>query len=302
MKKKLRGIKRSSFLLDFNLYRVDVPIRGLTHANLSVVDIQPEGAGKTIVLVHGYAGVAETWEHQINHFALNRGFRVIAPDLRGHGQSDAPFTRYTMDELVDDLITIAEELELPEKFILVGHSFGGSICVEFANAYPERLEKLVLIATAGEYPLPRAAAMLSRVPVAVFRPFWKYRPRWNAEIHVMKRMLLNNLRIWQGWNKLRNITTPTLIITGQRDNYFPRSVFEDVGKMVPDAEVIDVGSAKHKVQLERHQAVNRAIERFVIDDHHAGSWRAQPSGTADDLLRKRPWLVHYHDDTPATVP
>jgi len=306
MKKKLRGIKRSTFLLDFNLYRTAVPIAGLANANLSVIDVQPEGAAQAIVLVHGYAGCAETWEHQINYFALQRGFRVIAPDLRGHGQSDAPFTRYTMDELVEDLISIADTLRLPEKFILVGHSFGGSVCVEFANAHPNRLEKLVLIATAGEYPLPRAAALLSRVPVAFFRPFWEYRPRWNAEVHVMKRMMLNNLRKWQGWSMLRNISTPTLILTGQRDNYFPRHVFEDVGKMVPHAEVYDVGSAKHKVQLERHQAVNRAIERFIAGDPKNVSWRthepAAELGTSETLLARRPWLSHYHENTPATVP
>ena len=225
---------------------------------LSVVDIRPEGAEKTIMFVHGYAGCAETWEYQVNYFA--RGYRVIVPDLRGHGQSDAPFTAYTMSELIDDINTIAEVLDLPERFILVGHSFGGSICAEYAHAYPERLDKLILLATAGEYPLPRGASLLSRVPTAAFRPWWKYRPRWNAEVHVMKRMMLNNMRKWQGWSLFRDITTPTLIITGERDRYFPRHVFDKVGEIVPGAEVIDVGASKHKVQLERHQAVNRAIE------------------------------------------
>jgi len=77
----------------------------------------------------------------------------------------------------------------------------------------------------------------------------------------MKRMMLNNMREWQGWPLLRSIRTPTLIITGERDRYFPRRVFDRVGHMVPGAEVIDVGASKHKVQLERRQAVNRAIDR-----------------------------------------
>jgi pimeloyl-ACP methyl ester carboxylesterase len=84
-------------------------------------------------------------------------------------------------------------------------------------------------------------------------------------------MMANNMQHWQGWSLMRNITTPTLIITGERDNYFPRRVFEDVGKMIPSAEVVDVGSAKHKVQLERHDAVTRAIERFVEEKQR--SWR-----------------------------
>ncbi len=299
MKRKLRGLKRQDIQLDFSLYRVDVPIRGLADVALSVIDIWPEGAERTIMFVHGYAGCAETWEYQINHFA--RQYRVVAPDLRGHGQSDAPFTAYTMPELVDDINTIADMLKLPERFILVGHSFGGSICVEYANACPERLEKLILISTAGEYPLPRAASWLSRVPAAAFRPWWKYRPRWNAEVHVMKRMMLNNMRKWQGWHLLRNIRTPTLIITGERDRYFPRHVFQEVGKMVPGAEVIDVGASKHKVQLERHEAVNRAIERFIKPEEEGRrfSWREQTIG---GTLPYRPWLKFYGSHTPPTVP
>jgi long-chain acyl-CoA synthetase len=300
MKKRLRGIKRQDIQLDFDFYRVEVPIRGLSKVALSVVDIQPEGLTRTIVFVHGYAGCVETWEYQINHFA--REYRVVAPDLRGHGQSDAPFTQYTMPELVGDLQTIVEELDLPEQFVLVGHSFGGSICVEYANAYPERLEKLVLIATAGEYPLPRAASWLSRVPTAAFRPLWRYRPRWNAEIHVVKRMMLNNLNKWQGWSLLRNIRTPTLVITGERDRFLPREVSEDVGKMVPNAQVIDVGASKHKVQLERYQAVNRAIDRFIAPDPDGrrASWREQATQT--QTLQNRPWLKSYGKHTPYTVP
>jgi len=298
MKKKLRGFKRQAIELDFNLYRVDVPIPNVSNANLSVIDLWPEAVERTILFIHGYAGCAETWEYQINHFARN--YRVVIPDLRGHGQSDAPFTEYTMPELVDDIHAIAKHLEIPERFILVGHSFGGSICVEYANAHPERLEKLVLIATAGEYPLPRIANLLARIPLAFYRLWWDYRPKWNAEIHVMKRMMFNNLRKWKGWSKLRNIKTETLVITGERDTYFPRYVFDDAAKMVPDAEIYDVGSAKHKVQLERADAVNRVIERFIDTTRSKSSWRT-PS-QRDDLAARRPWLSSYSKGTAHTIP
>ena len=153
MKRKLRGIKRSDIQLDFDLYRVGVPIPGVVGDELSVIDIRPEGVERTILFVHGYAGCAETWEFQINHFS--REYRVVVPDLRGHGQSDAPYTRYTMPELVADIYAITQALALPSQFVLVGHSFGGAICVEYASAHPEQIEELVLIATAGEYPLPK---------------------------------------------------------------------------------------------------------------------------------------------------
>jgi long-chain acyl-CoA synthetase len=297
MKKKLRGVKRTDIQLDYDLYRVKVPIRGVSDAYLSVLDLHPEGTEQTIMFVHGYAGVLESWEHQINHFA--RYYRVVASDLRGHGQSDAPYTDYTMAEMVSDLQAIVEDLNLPEKFILVAHSFGGSIAVEYANAHADRLEKLILIATAGEYPLPKIAELATRIPTRLVRPFWKYRTRFDAEYHVMKRMATNNMLQWQGWSLMRNISVPTLVITGERDNYFPREVFDDVGKMIPNAEIYDVGTAKHKVQLERHRAVTRAIERFV-DDKKKGSWRqkAHQEGRYQDRI----WVHSYSDDTPPSLP
>jgi long-chain acyl-CoA synthetase len=297
MKKKLRGVKRTDIQLDYDLYRVNIPIRGLADSYLSVVDLHPDGISKTIMFVHGYAGVLESWEHQINHFA--RSHRVVAPDLRGHGQSDAPYTDYTMREMVSDLHAIVEDLDFPEKFTLVAHSFGGSIAVEYANAHPERLDKLVLLATAGEYPLPKAMKWATRIPSKVARPFWAYRTRFDAEFHVLQRMAANNLLKWKGWSLMRNITTPTLVVTGESDNYFPREVFEDVGKMIPNAEVYDVGSAKHKVQLERHNAVIRVIERF-IDDDEKSSWR--DGAQKGDPLADRIWLRSYSPDTPPMLP
>ncbi len=297
MKKKIRGLKRSTFKLDFDLYRVKVPIRNNPGFHLSVIDLSPESIEQTIVFQHGFAGVAESFEFQLTHFSSQ--YRVIAPDLRGHGQSDAPYTDYTMSELVDDMYAICETLDLPEKFILAGHSFGGSVCVEFANAYPERIEKLILIATAGEYPVPKVASLLSKVPIQPLKPLWRYRPKWDAEIHVMKRMFLNNLTKWQGWSLLKSITADTLVITGERDNYFPRYVFDDVTKMIPNADVYDVGSAKHKVQLERYTAVNRAIERF-IEDTQRTSWREQSD--EDTLIKRRPWLRSYDKETSHTIP
>jgi long-chain acyl-CoA synthetase len=300
MKRQIRGLKRRSIQLDLNLYRVEVPIRGLADSYLSVVDLWPEGANRTVLFVHGYAGVVETWEYQINHF--RQLMRVIAPDLRGHGQSDAPFTNYSMEELVEDLETIADTLDLPEKFTLVGHSFGGSICVEYAVRHPERLDNLVLLTTAGEYPVQRAVKLLSRVPTAAFRPWWRFRPRWNADIHVMKRMMLNNLSTWSGWELMQQIETPTLIITGERDRYFPREVFSRVAETIPNAEVVDIGASKHKVQLERHKAVNRTIERFIFEDESGKriSWREQSKDGV--LSQQRPWLRSYGKHTPTTIP
>ena len=297
MKKRIRGLKRSVFLLDFDLYRVKVPIRDYQGQHLSVIDLHPQDIETTILFQHGFAGVAESWERQLAHFASE--YRVLAPDLRGHGQSDAPHSRYAMPELVQDMRDVLEAANAPEKIILAGHSFGGAVCIEFANAYPERVEKLILVASAGEYPLPRLASLLFRIPVRVALPFWRYRRRWDAEYHALKSMFLHSMHGWQAWSLLRNIRLDTLVVTGERDNYFPRYVYDDVARLIPGAVVEDVGSAKHKVQLERHEAVNRAIERF-IDMSKRSSWRS--ISAVDALSKGRPWLGHYDTDTAHTIP
>ncbi|MEM7129281.1 MAG: alpha/beta fold hydrolase [Chloroflexota bacterium] len=302
MKQKLRGVNRQDWHYDFELYRRAVPMHGVEDTYLNVVDLWPHDASHTVMFVHGYLGCLETWEFQINHFVRNN-YRVIAPDLRGHGQSDMPDTYYTMDELSGDLYSIVKSLRIDGPFTLVGHSFGGSICTEYALAYPETLANLVLIATATEYPLPKVADFIFRLPASFFRWWWPWRPRWNAGIRVMKRMMTNNLRQWQGKPLMERIQTPTLVVTGERDLYFPREVFEAVGQTIPNAEVYDVGSAKHKVQLERHESVNRVVERFITGTSQQASWRASTGKERDETLHlERFWLSGYRKETPDIVP
>jgi long-chain acyl-CoA synthetase len=299
-RRTLKGLGHRETQLDLELYRIEVPIKDVPDAYLSVIDLCPTNPKKTLMFIHGYAGCGETFEYQINYF--HRNYRVIVPDLRGHGQSDAPFTEYTMNELVDDINTIRSFLQISDKFVLIGHSFGGSICVEYAIKYPDQLEKLILISTAGEYPLPRFAALALQIPASLYRLFWKYRPRWNADVHVMKRMMMNNMRKWIGWEMLTKIQTPTLILTGAKDRYFPRRVFEGVYSKVPGAEVYDIGASKHKVQLERHDAVNRAIERFILKEEGGQhvSWREQAAIPKE--IETRPWLSKYGKHTPWSIP
>lgn len=297
MRHEPRGLGPRALGLDLDLYRRRVPIRGIAGATLSAVDLEAEGVERCIVFVHGLAGCAETWEPQIR--ALATRYRVVAPELRGHGQSDAPYSRYDMPELVSDLESLCEALDLPPRFVMVGHSFGGAVALEFAARHPDRLQRLILVATPIRFPLPASIGLLSRVPTAVFRPVWRFRRRWNAEPHVLKRMILDNMRHWDGGPLLTRLSMPTLLLTGQRDTYFPRAVMEGMVEGLPQAERVDVGASKHKVQLERHEAVSRAIERFC-ESGRSRSWREPPIDAA--LVERRPWLGQYAAGTPATVP
>lgn len=104
------------------------------------------GSGPAILLLHGLGCDHTTWEPVID--ALSRRHTVIAPDLLGHGQSDKPRADYTLGGFANgmrDLLTV----QGIDKATVVGHSFGGGVAMQFAYQFPERTERLMLVASGG---------------------------------------------------------------------------------------------------------------------------------------------------------
>ena len=104
-----------------------------------------------LVLVHGFMGHRDDFIGVAPRLARNR--RVIAPDLRGHGDSDAgpgPLG-WSFEQLVKDLLDLLDHLEI-ERCDLLGHSMGGMLTLRFALAHPERIRSLLFMCTAPERP------------------------------------------------------------------------------------------------------------------------------------------------------
>ncbi|MDP4098084.1 alpha/beta fold hydrolase [Paenibacillus sp. P96] len=102
-----------------------------------------EGQGdKVIVLLHGFCGSSSYWDDVIP--LLSPHYRCIVPDLRGHGQSDAPKGAYSMEDMADDVLKLLEELGIP-KVVLLGHSMGGYIALSAVQRHPERFSAFGLI-------------------------------------------------------------------------------------------------------------------------------------------------------------
>jgi 3-oxoadipate enol-lactonase len=87
-------------------------------------------------LLHGFCGSLRYWDEIMP--ALSEKYRVIAPDLRGHGSSSAPEGDYKMEQLADDLATLLGVLQVPQVYLL-GHSLGGYAALAFAQKYPDKL-------------------------------------------------------------------------------------------------------------------------------------------------------------------
>lgn len=103
---------------------------------------EEQGQGETLVLLHGFCGSSAYWENVIP--LLSKSYRVIAPDLRGHGASDAPLGAYTIEQMADDVAALLESLGVG-KYTLLGHSMGGYVALSLAQRYAERLNGFGLI-------------------------------------------------------------------------------------------------------------------------------------------------------------
>lgn len=291
--------------IDLDLYRHEVRVSSNPLVRLSAIDISPDHPRRIFVFLHGFGGQAMQWRYQLQKFSLEN--RVIALDLRGHGLSDKPSRGYDMPRLQSDIETALEVLKVKGKFVLVGHSFGGALATEYALLHPERIERLILMATAGEFKLNAFYRLGLHLPNWLLRLIGPMTRGWlSAPPHALKPFYLQNLSRWVGWDKFAKLDVPTLVIRGNRDLVFERPMFEKVAESIPGAEEADIGASGHMVMLERREAVNRAIERFLSAEAQR-SWREtsavvrkQKPGR-DPLREQRPWLAHYEPGVPYTV-
>jgi len=103
-----------------------------------------QGQGPLMVMLHGFPEFWYSWRHQIREFG--KDYQVVAPDLRGYNDSDKPqdISAYAMTELVKEVKGLIEGLGY-DRCILVGHDWGGAIAWQFAYAYPQMLDKLIIM-------------------------------------------------------------------------------------------------------------------------------------------------------------
>jgi pimeloyl-ACP methyl ester carboxylesterase len=104
------------------------------------------GEGPAVVLVHGLAGSSTTWKFVLP--ALAQRFTVIAPDLLGHGQSAKPRGDYSLGAYASGIRDLLVALDV-DRATFVGHSLGGGVAMQLAYQFPERCERLVLVASGG---------------------------------------------------------------------------------------------------------------------------------------------------------
>ena len=230
----------------------------------------------TVVLLHGFAGTGRAWDPVVARLDPER-YTALAPDLRGHGAArDARPVSFAA--CVADVLDAA-----PDHFDLCGYSMGGRIALHVALAAPERIERLLLVATTAgiEDAAARAArraddealaAFADTATIEQFADRWAAQPLfagtppdaarlWRADLlRNDPRALAASLRgVGSGamaplWERLGELTMPATVLVGERDAKFV-ALGERLAGALPGAELVVVPGAGHGLPREAPEAI-----------------------------------------------
>jgi 2-succinyl-6-hydroxy-2,4-cyclohexadiene-1-carboxylate synthase len=236
---------------------------------------------ETLVLLHGFGGTHRAWDPVLPELDRER-YNPLVPDLRGHG-TKAGVRPISFDGCTSDVLAAA-----PGEFVLCGYSLGGRIAQHVALAAPERIARLVLVATSAgiERAEDRAARReederfadeLEQMTIEEYADRWQAKPLfagtppeaarwWRADLlRNDPAALAAALRgIGTGemdplWDRLGALTMPVTIVVGGRDEKFV-AWSERYREVLPHAEVISVEGAGHGLPREAPRAVAAAIQ------------------------------------------
>lgn len=191
---------------------------------------------------------------------------VYCPDLPGFGKSSKPAHTLNISELSAALCAFLQTNGI-ERAIIVGHSFGCQIAVEFALKNAEKIERLVLAAPSGDPRVNSAFRYLGRLALDALREPFSLTPL--AVRDYLTAGLFRGLRTFQFSirdrfeDKLSRIVTPTLVVRGLRDPIVSPDWAAQVARLLPNAELVTIESAAHAVNYNSPQKFARVIRESL---------------------------------------
>ncbi len=239
---------------------------------------EQEGSGAPeLLLVHGWCCDHTAFRPQIDHFAQTH--TVTALDLRGCGRSDRPPDGYGVPDLADDLARFCAAIGVANP-VVVGHSLGGMIGVEFAAQHPSLPKALVLVDPGPIDPLPETIEFFSSFAEKLAAPDGdelrrayvqdmgardEELARWIAELMCAVPLpiateVIRGVAAWDGVGAFALCTVPTLLLRATLDDDLEELRLRAIK---PDLEVGITVGAGHFHQLEVPDQINPMIERFL---------------------------------------
>lgn len=241
------------------------------------------GSGPTVVFLHGFPLNRTIWQHQVDALV---GFRRIAIDLRGMGESEAPRHGYSMATYADDVMAVLDLLDETEV-VICGLSMGGYVAFEILRRYRGRIRAAVLMDTraeadGAEVRLARDALITRILDVGTIAAADGMLPRLvgpdapEEVIQSVRRMILTTPVAGMvgalGAIRDRPDSTPLLgqlaglpvaVVVGVEDVITPREVARSMAAAIPSARLIEIDRAGHLPLIERPGATSRAMVEFL---------------------------------------
>ncbi|SEM39997.1 Pimeloyl-ACP methyl ester carboxylesterase [Pseudomonas sp. ok272] len=241
------------------------------------------GHGTPLLLVHGLGSSTLDWEKQIPE--LSRHYRVIVPDVRGHGRSDKPRERYSIAAFSADTVALIEHLNLGPSH-LVGLSMGGMIGFQLAVDHSALLKSLTIVNSAPQVKLHSAddywqwfkrwslmrVLSLATIGKALGSKLFPKPEQADLRQKIAERWAKNDKRAYLasfnaivGWGvqeRLSKVTCPTLVISADRD-YTPVALKEAYVKLLPDARLVVIDDSRHATPLDQPHRFNQTLLEFL---------------------------------------
>jgi pimeloyl-ACP methyl ester carboxylesterase len=260
-----------------------MPTHDANGGNLYFLD---QATGTPVVLLHGFPLDSRMWSAQVPALT-SAGYRVIAPDLRGFGQSPSDKS-FTVESLADDVHALLAGIgALP--VVLAGLSMGGYVALAYAKKYPADLRGLVLLDTKAEADTAEgkegrqkmidlvrkdgAKAVADQMMPKMFaKDAVGQRPQVAQDLRRMMEATpaktighaLEAMRDRPDRSgELASIEVPTLVIVGESDQITPPQGAEAMAKKIPNAKLETIRGAGHMSPMEQPEQVNRALMAFL---------------------------------------
>lgn len=262
------------------------------------------GQGSPVLFVHGSGpGASGHSNFADNMRAFSRaGFRAIAVDLLGYGDSSKPTDkRYTLELHVPALKAFVDKLNL-SRVSLVGNSLGGAVSMRFAMDYPELVDRLVLLAPGGLAPklrylrMPGIRAMMwsqlgpggptlkklqGVFDKQLYDPSQLSRELVQQRYQValtQPRQVFKTLKVDNLVTRLGEIRCPTLVFWGTDDKFCPVETAIPLTRGIPDCRTILIAHCGHWAQVEHPELFNREAIRFLSGEVVTGEAAIQTVG------------------------
>ena len=241
------------------------------------------GSGPTVILLHGLGGSNQAWLANIGPLAEH--FHVVVPDQIGFGKSDKPLVNYRIRTYVDFLDEFCKQLKI-ERASLVGNSMGGWIAAAYTAAFPDRIDKLILVDAAGYRPAkdvdtrtfyalnPTTREGMKDLSAKVF-----YNKVFLTDAAIDRAMTarlsagdgytINSLieSIIRGEDFLddtvKTIKRPTLIVWGRQDGLMPLAEGEHFKRDIAGSQMIVFDECGHVPNFEKAAEFNAAVIKFL---------------------------------------